>query len=115
MPGSSGTSVDFRPTLIVQSGCVPTIQSYALPPDKLALAVNYAFARHVLYFSSIAFSALVLFALVWFRVGPRLRSRRLPVVIAILYGMVAISDLPVDMIYHALSVHYGISIQKWPG
>ncbi len=92
-----------------------SIQSYTLPPDKLALAVQYAFARHVLYFSEIALSAIVLLALIHWRVAPRLRSRPMPLVIAIIFAITAVFELPIDISYHALSLHYGISIQQWPG
>ena len=91
------------------------ITGYTLPPDKLALAVNFAFARHVLYFSSVAFSVLVLLALIRFRVAPRLRARKLPIIIAAVYGIITLFDLPAEVAYHALSLHYGISIQPWSG
>jgi Zn-dependent protease with chaperone function len=94
---------------------VHTVQSYTLPPDKLVLAVNYAFARHVLYFSAIALSAIVLLALIRWRVAARLRNRPLPLVIAIVFAIISICDLPIDMAYHGLSLHYGISILGWPG
>jgi Zn-dependent protease with chaperone function len=115
MPGNSGTCACFQPTFIVQSGFVHPVQSYTLPPDKLALAVQYAFARHVLYFSGIALSAIVLLALIRWRVAPRLRNRPLPFVIAVIFAITTFFDLPIDMAYHALSLHYRISIQQWPG
>jgi len=94
---------------------VHPIQSYTLPPDKLVLAVNYAFARHVLYFSSVAFAAIVLLALIRLRVAPRLRAWPLPLVIAAIYTITIVFDLPAAVCSHALSVHYGISIQRWSG
>lgn len=90
------------------------VQSYTLPPDKLALAVQYASARHVLYFSEIVLSFVVLLALIQFRIAPRLRNRPLPFVIAIIFLITTLFELPVDMGYHALSLHYRISIQNWP-
>ncbi|HLJ45023.1 MAG TPA: M48 family metallopeptidase [Bryobacteraceae bacterium] len=90
------------------------IQSYTLPPDKLILAVNYAHARHVLYFSSIALSAFVLLAILYFRVAPRLRKRGGWAVAAGVYLITAIFELPTDVMYHALSLKYGISIEGWP-
>jgi|SRR5579872_141962 len=114
MPGNSGTSVVFQPNLIVQSQSVQAIQSYTLPPDKLILAVNYAHARHVLYFSSIALSAFVLLAILYFRVAPRLRKRGGWAVAAGVYLITAIFELPTDVMYHALSLKYGISIEGWP-
>src|SRR6266851_3641778 len=113
-PGNSGTSVDVLPTFIVQSGWVlAQIQTYTLPPDKLALAVNFAFARHVLYFASVAFAAIVLVALIRLRIAPRLRARKLPLVIAAIYAIITLFDLPAEVGYHAMSLHYGISIQPW--
>src|SRR5581483_1131777 len=115
MPGNSGTCGEFQPNFIVQSGFVKPVVSYTLPPDKLVLAVDYAFARHVLYFSSVAFSLIVILALIWFHVAPRLRGRRLPVVIAIIYAILTLFDLPSEMISHTLSRHYGISKLGWSG
>jgi Zn-dependent protease with chaperone function len=86
-----------------------------LPPDKLALAVDYAFARHALYFSALAFSFLVLAAIIWLRVAPRLRTRRTWVVIAAIWAILTIFDLPASIAGHVLSLYYGISIQGWPG
>jgi len=94
---------------------VHPIQSYTLPPDKLILAINYAFARHVLYFSAVAFSALVLLAIIGLRVAPRMRRWPLPLVIAAIYTITALFDLPAAMCSHALSLHYGISIESWAG
>ena len=91
------------------------ITSYTLPPDKLALAVNFAFARHVLYFASVAFSILVLLALIHFRVAPRLRARKLPIVIAAIYLIITMLDLTAEVAYHVLSQHYGISSHPWSG
>ncbi len=91
------------------------IQTYTLPPDKLALAVNFAFARHVLFFASVAFAAIVLVALLRLRIAPRLRARKLPLVIAAIYAITTLFDLPAEAGYHALSLHYGISIQPWTG
>jgi Zn-dependent protease with chaperone function len=94
---------------------VHPIQSYTLPPDKLVLAVHYAFARHVLYFSSVAFAALVLIAMIRLRVAPRMRAWPLPLAIAAVYAIMIVFDLPAAICSHALSLHYGISIQGWPG
>lgn len=88
---------------------------YTLPPDKLILAINYAFARHVLYFTALAVSALVLLALIRWRVAPRLRTRPLPLTIVVIYAITTLFDLPAEAGFHALSRHYGISIQQWPG
>ena len=90
------------------------ITAYTLPPDKLALAEQYALARHILYFAAYAVSAIVLVLLIRFRVAPRLRGHRLPVVIAAIYAITTAFDLPAEMCGHALSLHYGISIERWP-
>src|ERR1039457_579524 len=91
------------------------IETYTLPPDKLILAVNYAFARHVLYFASVAFAVIILLALIRLRIAPRLRARKLPLVIAVVYAIVTLFDLPTGAAFHAMSLHYGISIQGWTG
>ena len=91
------------------------IHDYTLPPDKLALAVQYAFARHVLYFSAVVFSAIVLAVIIRLRVAPRMRAWPLPLVIAVIYAITTLFDLPAEMCSHALSLHYGISIQPWIG
>lgn len=94
---------------------IAQIQTYTLPPDKLILAVNFAFARHVLYFASLAIAVIVLVALIRLRIAARLRQKKLPLVIAIVYAIVTLFDLPAEAGFHALSLHYGISIQPWTG
>ncbi len=89
------------------------IQSYTLPPDTLIAAVNYAHARHVLYFSSIALSAAVLVAILYFGVAPRLRRYGGWAVAAGVYLITAVFELPIDVTYHSLSLKYGISIEGW--
>lgn len=91
------------------------IQSYTLPPDKLALAVHFALARNTLYFSSVAFSFLVLAALIAWRVAPKMRTWKLPLAIAAIDAILIVFDLPAGIAAHAISLHYGISIQRWPG
>ena len=89
------------------------IQAYTLPPDKLIQAVNYAHARHILYFAGFAFSALILLAIIRLRIGPRLRHIPAPAFYAIILLLIAVLNLPVDVAGHAISLNFGISIQHW--
>ena len=41
--------------------------------------------------------------------------RPVPLAIAVIYAITTLFDLPALVCYHALSLHYGISIQQWPG
>jgi Zn-dependent protease with chaperone function len=89
------------------------IHAYTLPPDKLIQAVNYAHARHLLYFAGFAFSALILLAIIRLRIGPRLRHIPAPAFYAMILLLIAVLNLPVDVAGHAISLHFGISIQHW--
>lgn len=114
-PGSSGTSVEFLPNLIVQFHSVQAAQTYTLPADKLLQAIAYAHARHVLYFAGYALSAAVLIAIIYFRIAPRLRAQGGIIVIAAVYAISTVFDLVPEQCAHALSLEYGLSIQPWPG
>ena len=89
------------------------IQSYTLPPDKYIQAVEFAHARHALYFAGFAFSALVLLAILRLRIAPRLGRLRTPVYFAAILLLLGIANLPSDITGHAISLHFGISIQSW--
>src|ERR1044071_8827450 len=45
--------------------------TYTLPPDKLAKAIEYARARNRLYFVAVAYGIAVLIALIYWKAGPR--------------------------------------------
>ena len=93
---------------------MPAIQSYTLPPDKLAQAVEYAHALYALYFAALAISILVLLATIRLKIVPRLRRYNPVVLIAAVVLLTAIFDLPAEMYGHSLSLKFHISIESWP-
>jgi Zn-dependent protease with chaperone function len=92
---------------------VQTVEKYTLPPDLLVKAIHYAHARHALYFAGFLFSLLVLCAMLKTHLGSRLARLRSPAYFAVIFAIVAAASIPVDAAYHALSLHFGISIQPW--
>jgi STE24 endopeptidase len=89
--------------------------TYTLPPDKLAKAIEYARARNRLYFVAVAYGIAVLIALIYWKAGPRLRERlRHPFIygVVLLLG-IDLLELPIGMRYHSLAVKYEQSIQPW--
>jgi STE24 endopeptidase len=92
---------------IVQSRSVHTVSAYTLPPDLYDRAVAFANARYALHFAGVAFSALVLYALV------RLphKWRRWPVVVL---ALAALAGIPLDLAEHLISLHFNISKQSLP-
>ena len=50
------------------------ISTYTLPPDKLAKAIEYARARHVLYFAGVAYGVVIMLGILAFQVAPRFRN-----------------------------------------
>ena len=91
------------------------VHAYTLPPDKYIQAVHYAQARHVLEFAGFAVSVLVLLAIIRLRIAPRLRHWHPVPFSAAIWMLASVFDLPVDACRHFFSVHYGISIESWPG
>jgi STE24 endopeptidase len=89
------------------------VQNYTLPPETLIKAIQFAHARHVLYFAGFAFSILVLLVIIRLRVAPKLRGLRQPVFFASILLIFVAANIPVDMAGHAISLHFGISIQPW--
>ncbi len=99
------------------------VKSYSLPPDKLAKAIAYADARNRLHFVSVAWTLLVLGAILAWRVAPRFRdwaervSRR-RIAQAFVFGTlltltVDVLTLPVSLYSQHLSLKYAQSIQGW--
>ena len=89
------------------------VEKYTLPPDLLVKAIHYAHARHALYFAGFAFSLLVLLAMMRMRLGARLARLRPPAYFAATLAIVAAAGIPIDLTSHALSLHFGISIEPW--
>jgi STE24 endopeptidase len=99
------------------------VTAYTLPPDKLAKAIEYARARHRLYFIAVAYGIAILAAFLYARVGPRYRDwaarrTRRPILQAFLFApalllTLDLLSLPISMRYHWLAVKYEQSIQSW--
>ena len=50
------------------------VESYTLPPDQLQRAIEYARARHILYFAGTAWGMIVLVLVLALRLAPRFRD-----------------------------------------
>ncbi len=109
--------------LAVSAFAEPQPQTYTLPPDKLAKAIEYARARNRLHFAGAAYGFAVLAAAVALKVAPRLRSRvekssRRRVFQAFLFTpplllAVDAAALPVSIYGHHLSLKFDQSVQGW--
>lgn len=99
------------------------VTTYTLPPDKLEKAIEYARARHRLYFIAVVYGIAVLAAFVYAKVGPRYRDwatgiTRRRILQAFLFApalllTLDLLSLPISMRYHWLAVKYEQSIQGW--
>jgi STE24 endopeptidase len=99
------------------------VTAYTLPPDKLAKAIEYARARHRLYFVAVAYGILILAAILRAKVAPRIRdyAERVTSVrflqaylfAPLLLLIIDLLNLPIGMRYHWLAVKYEQSIQPW--
>jgi STE24 endopeptidase len=98
-------------------------QAYSLPPDKLAKAKTLNKIRLALEITGTFWGLAVLWWLLASRTASRLESwtertvrRRLiqgVLFFAAFVIITAIAGLPLDMIGHTVSKHYGISVQGW--
>jgi Zn-dependent protease with chaperone function len=103
----------------------PPAQAYNLPPDKLAKAVALDKIRITLDIAGALWGMAVLWLLLSRRWAAgleswasRLASRRWVqglLFFAAFIVVTTIASLPLDMIGHAVSRHYGISVQHWGG
>jgi len=99
--------------------------TYTLPPDRLEKAIHLSYWRTALHFGGIAWTILALWLLVRWGFGARvsewaaLMTKRvwLQGILVAPSWLVTLSltGLPADVISHAVSLHYGLSIQRWPG
>jgi CAAX prenyl protease-like protein len=97
--------------------------AYTLAPEQHAKAVAYSRARYRLHFLSVAWEILVLVLLIGLAVAPRFRKlaervsgRRFVqalVFFPLLLLVLAILQLPVDLLGHRVSLAYGQSVQGW--
>ena len=99
------------------------VDTYTLPPDQLRRAIEYAHARHVLYFVGVAWGFVILGLVLALKLAPRYRSwaekvtpkRILQAYLfaPLLLLTIDVLSLPIDMYGHRLSVKYDQSIQPW--
>ena len=99
--------------------------TYTLPPDKLEKAIHLSHWRAALHFGGVAWTILILCVLVHWGVGERISKWAASVTSkawlqGLLVGPVwlmilALIDLPAEIISHAVSLHYGLSVQRWTG
>ncbi len=100
-------------------------QAYSLPPDKLAKAITLNKIRLALDIAGTLWGLAVLWWLLASRAAARLnrwtdRTVRWPWVQGLLFFaaffvITEVAGLPLDMTGHAVSRHYGISVQGWGG
>jgi Zn-dependent protease with chaperone function len=98
-------------------------QGYQLPPEKYKKAVDYARARHQLYFFNAAYGLVILILVLSWRLAPRFRdwakrssSRRFVqalVFVPLLLLTLDLFDLPTSLYGHWLERKYEQSIQGW--
>ena len=98
-------------------------QSYTLPPDQLAKATTLGYIRSTLHFGGALWGLAVLWLLL---AGRRLawmedRAKRLVkqrwlqgfFFFFVLQIALEFADLPLSLLAHIVSLHYGISVQGW--
>ena len=100
-------------------------QAYSLPPRKLAQAIAVNKIRVSVEIVGALWGLIVLWWLLASGVAARLEAwtwdktkRRWlqgAAFFAILLIILSVTNLPLDAIWHAASLHYNISVQKWPG
>lgn len=99
------------------------VTTYTLPPDKLEKAIEYARARHRLYFVAVVYGLAVLATFVYAKAGPRYRDwaakithRRFFQAFLFAPALLLTLDLlslPISMRSHWLAVKYEQSVQTW--
>lgn len=100
-------------------------QVYSLPPEKLAQAIALNKIRVSLDIGGSLWELFVLGVLLasgaagwldaWTRETTRLRWLQGVLFFAIILAILTLANLPLDVIGHAASRRYGISVQGWPG
>jgi STE24 endopeptidase len=96
---------------------------YHLPPDKLAKAIELSRTRSILHFVDAFWGMLVLWLLLatgaaakleaWAKSVFRKRWLQGLLFFAALIVILTVTELPLDMYSHHISVHYDISVQGW--
>ncbi len=101
------------------------VSTYTLPPDKLEKAIHLSHWRAGLHFGGVAWTVLILLLLLRFGISERItrwaayltRRRWLQgfVVAPIWLLVLSLIGLPEEAASHAVSFHYGLSVQRWTG
>ena len=117
----AASSTAQAPAARTPGAAAPT--AYTLAPDQYAKAVAYSRARYRLHFLSVAWEILVLVLLIGLAVAPGFRelaervsgrrSVQALVFFPLLLLVLAILQLPVDLLGHRVSLAYGQSVQGW--
>jgi Zn-dependent protease with chaperone function len=97
--------------------------AYTLPPDKLAKATALGWIRSILYFGDAVWGIAVLWLLLATRAAARLEAwtERISgqrwmqglIFFAALIVILTVTELPVGVYAHRVSLSYGISVQGW--
>jgi Zn-dependent protease with chaperone function len=121
LPGGAAAQQD-SPTAAQSVGSRQILQ-YTLPPDKLQKAYALYLLTGTLYFVTTAWSLLVLYLMLWTRIGVRLRqwaerASRLHflqavIVMSLFVLVLELAQLPIDSYQHHISQQYGLSVQHW--
>ncbi len=121
----SGQPAPFRPVAAAASAQPANAQAYSLPPDKLAKAIALNRIRIILDVVDSLWSMAFLWVLLATRWAAKLDAwaeRLLPrrwmqglLFFAALLVISTLAGLPLDLIGHTASRHYGISVQGWGG
>ena len=99
------------------------VKNYTLPPEKYEKAVAYSRTQYALHFLGVAYSLLVLLAILSLRIAPIFRdwaervSRRRFVQAIVFVPLLLLTcdvlELPLEAYHHHLAVRYEISVQSW--
>jgi hypothetical protein len=119
----SQTSLPGKPTAPFQPSEQTRTEQYTLSHERYEKAVAYSRAGYTLYFVSYFLGGLFLFLIL--RLGIAARFRDIAenasdnrwvqglIFVPLLLVLVDVLDLPVQMYWHRLSLHYEQSIQGW--
>ena len=118
---TSQASTDTQPT--PQPAAPPVQQAYNLPPDKLAKAVTLLRIEVALDIAGSLWGLAVLWLLLatgwaarlaaWAELILRRRWMQGLLFFAVFIAVTTLAALPLDLIGHIVSRHYGISVQGW--
>lgn len=99
--------------------------TYTLPLDKLEKAIHLSNWRTALHFGGVAWTLLILWLLVRWGLGEGVGGwaasltqsawLRGFLVVPVWLALFSLIGLPIEAASHAVSLHYGLSIQQWTG